>query len=156
VVERAARLAAEFRARELPVVLVNVTFSADGGDVLRARVDAAPPTIVPALDFAELRPEPGQAPGDLRITKRGWDAFHGTELDLQLRRRGVGGVVLAGISTSIGVEATARSAHALGYEVVVAGDAVTDMVASAHENSVSTILPRLARLDTTEAIIAAL
>jgi hypothetical protein len=40
--------------------------------------------------------------------------------------------------------------------VVVAGDAVTDMVASAHENSVSTILPRLARLDTTEAIIAAL
>jgi len=92
VVERAARLAAEFRARELPVVL----------------------------------------------------------------RRGVGGVVLAGISTSIGVEATARSAHALGYEVVVAGDAVTDMVASAHENSVSTILLRLARLDATETIIAAL
>jgi nicotinamidase-related amidase len=156
VLRRAARLAAEFRARELPVVLVNVAFAADGGDLLRARVDAAPPAIAPAPDFAELRPELERAPSDLLITKRGWDAFHGTELDLQLRRRGVGGVVLAGISTSIGVEATARSAHALNYEVVIAADAVTDMVASAHENSVNTILPRLGRLDSTDAIIAAL
>jgi hypothetical protein len=40
--------------------------------------------------------------------------------------------------------------------VVVAADAVTDMVASAHENSVGTLLPRLASPDSTEAIITAL
>ncbi|HEY4897289.1 MAG TPA: hydrolase [Solirubrobacteraceae bacterium] len=156
VVERAARLAGAFRDHELPVVLVNVAFSPDGGDVLRARVDAQPPAVTQSADFAELRPELAQAPGDLRITKRGWDAFFGTELDLQLRRRGIEGIVLAGISTSIGVEATARSAHAHGYEVVVAADAVTDMSESAHRNSIETIMPRLARLGDTEAIIAAL
>jgi len=156
VLARAARLAEAFRARELPVVLVNVAFSADGGDVLRARVDAAPPAITHGPDFAELCEELAPRAGDLRITKRGWDAFYGTELDLQLRRRRVEGVVLAGISTSIGVEATARSAHAHGYEVVIASDAVTDMLESAHQNSLQTIMPRLARLDSTEAILAAL
>jgi nicotinamidase-related amidase len=56
-------------------------------------------------------------------------------------------VVLAGISTSIGVESSARTARELGYEVVVAHDAVTDLVASAHANSLEVILPRVARLE---------
>jgi nicotinamidase-related amidase len=46
--------------------------------------------------------ELGAAPDDIHITKRGWDAFFGTELDLQLRRRGVGSIVLVGVRTSIG------------------------------------------------------
>ena len=34
------------------------------------------------------------------MTKRNWGAFYGTDLDLQLRRRGVTQVVLAGIAVS--------------------------------------------------------
>jgi len=43
-------------------------------------------------------------PGDIVLVKRHWGAFTGTELDLQRRRRGVTQIVLAGISTSIGVD----------------------------------------------------
>src|ERR1700722_9090178 len=46
-------------------------------------------------------------PGDVVITKRQWGAFHGTELDLQLRRRGIRTIVLGGVATHIGVESTA-------------------------------------------------
>jgi len=78
------------------------------------------------------------------------------ELDLQLRRRKMTGIVLAGISTSIGVESTARHARELGYEVAVASDAVTDTVRAAHENSLQRIFPRLGQVDTTDAILGAL
>jgi len=107
-------------------------------------------------DFADLRPELGLAPGDLVITKHGWNAFYGTDLDLQLRRRGVTGIVLAGISTSIGVESTARAAAERGYQVAFAVDAMTDLVAGAHANSRDVIFPRLGQVDTTDRIIAAL
>jgi len=64
--------------------------------------------------------------------------------------------VLAGISTSIGVESTARHARELNYEIAIARDAVTDTVREAHENSITRIFPRLGQVDTTDAIIAAL
>ncbi|MCW3001236.1 MAG: hypothetical protein JWQ20_534 [Conexibacter sp.] len=156
VLERSAALAAAFRERDLPVVRVRVAFSPDGGDALRTPVDAAPAAITPGPDFAELCPEIGDGPTDLHIVKRQWDAFHGTELDLQLRRRGMVTVVYAGIATSIGVESTARHGRELGYAQVIASDAVTDMVDTAHDNALTTIFPRLARLDSTDAIIAAL
>ena len=156
IVARAATLATAFRDHRLPVVLVTVAFSPDGGDALRPPVDAAPPAASPGPDFATLRPELGATDGDLRVVKRQWDAFFGTELDLQLRRRGVRSVVLAGIATSIGVESTARSAYSLGYEVVVAADAVTDTQPLAHENSLQRIFPRLGRVDTSDAVLAAL
>ena len=103
IVERAAQLAKAFRNRNLPVVRVRVAFSPDGGDVLRARVDASPPAAARAADWAELREEIGIGPTDIVITKRQWGAFHGTELDLQLRRRGVTSIVLCGIATNFGV-----------------------------------------------------
>jgi nicotinamidase-related amidase len=138
------------------VVRVRVAFSPDGGDVLRARVDAQPPSGARGADWAELRPEIGSGPHDILITKRQWDAFFGTELDLQLRRRKITGIVIAGISTSIGVESTARHGRELAYEIAIARDAVTDMVREAHENSIQRIFPRLGQVDSTGAIIGAL
>jgi nicotinamidase-related amidase len=154
VVERAARLAAAFRTRRLPVIAVRVAFSPDGGDAPRTRTAAGRRAVAAGPDWAELRPELGDA--DLVITKRGWNAFYGTELDLQLRRRGITGIVLAGISTSIGVESTARAAHERAYELIVVTDAVTDLVASAHANSIEVIFPRIAELATTDEVLAAL
>jgi nicotinamidase-related amidase len=156
VLERSAALATAFRERGLPVVRVRVAFSPDGGDALRTPVDAAPPAREPAQDFSELSPEIGDGPTDLHIVKRQWDAFHGTELDLQLRRRGIVTVVYAGIATSIGVESTARHGRELGYTQVIASDAVTDLVQTAHDNAIDTIFPRLARVDRSEAIAGAL
>ncbi|MBW6440266.1 isochorismatase family protein [Actinoplanes hulinensis] len=153
VVARAAQLAHAARISGAPLIRVRVAFSADGGDVVRARTDAPPPAVTPTPDFAEYDKRIPVEPGDILITKRGWDAFYGTELDLQLRRRQITGIVLAGISTSIGVESTARTGREHGYEIAVAADAVTDLVASAHDTSLRVILPRIARIDSTAAIV---
>ena len=157
VVRAAGRLVAAWHERTLPVVAVHVEYSADLGDVLSARTDATAPRpgARPGPDFAELHPELGLSSADLSVTKRGWNAFYGTELDLQLRRRRITGIVLGGISTSIGVESTARAAAERGYEVAVAVDAVTDTSALAHQASIEVILPRLGCLDVTDQIIAA-
>lgn len=70
-------------------------------------------------------------------------AFYGTDLDLQLRRRGITNIVLCGISTSIAVESTARDAWERSYNLTFASDAMTDMNADAHERSLSIIFPRV-------------
>ncbi|MFB7634235.1 isochorismatase family protein [Streptomyces sp. NPDC056149] len=150
VVARGAQLATAFRAHGLPVVLVNVTGGAPG------RTEAGGHGGTPPADWAELVPELDAQPGDLRVTKQRWGAFHDTDLDAELRRRGVTQVVFAGIATSIGVESSARAAHEHGYHVTVAVDAVTDLDADAHHHSVRRIFPRLGETDTTEAIIGLL
>ena len=88
VIATAARLAARFRAAAAPVVLVRVATSADGGDRLHAPVDEAQPARQLPADFSEIVPELGPEEGDVVVTKRQWGAFYGTDLDLQLRRRG--------------------------------------------------------------------
>ncbi|MFE4333599.1 isochorismatase family protein [Streptomyces sp. NPDC056831] len=146
IVANSATLADAFRAKGLPVVLVRVTGGAPG------RTETPGPSGTPAADWAEIIPELGPREGDIVVTKQQWGAFYGTDLDLQLRRRGVTQVVVTGAATSIGVESTARSAHEHGYHVTVVTDAVTDLDADAHRNSVERIFPRLGETDTTEAI----
>ena len=102
-------------------------------------------------DWSELAPGLAES-GDLRITKRQWGAFHGTELDLQLRRRSIDTIVLAGIATNLGVESTARAAFEHGYAVVVAEDACTSRSAEMHGFAVASIFPLLGRVATAEAI----
>ena len=91
-------------------------------------------------------------PTDHLITKRRRSAFHDTGLDTLLRDLGVTQVVLAGISTSSGVESTARSASDHGYHVVLATDAMTDPDADAHRHSVERIFPKLGETATTAEI----
>ena len=150
VYERSMLLAERFRSAGALVVRVRVSFSGDLADTLRPPVDQ--PT-----NYASLPPGWDQfpdspPPSDLIITKRQWGAFYGTELDLQLRRRAIGCIVLGGIATNIGVESTARSAAEHGYELVVPEDLCSGMSAEVHAFSFKHILPRLARITSSEAI----
>jgi nicotinamidase-related amidase len=148
--ERSMRLAQRFRAAGAPVVRVRVSFSGDLVDALRLPVDQ--PTNYAALPPGwDEFPEPPQ-PSDLVITKRQWGAFYGTELDLQLRRRGVRCIVLGGIATNIGVESTARSAAEHGYELVIPEDLCSGASAEMHAFSFRHILPRLARITNSDEI----
>ena len=156
VLAKAVPLAAAFRAAKSPVVLVKVGFSADGGDALKATVDAPNPPGTPPANWLADAPELPPQPGDLHILKRQWGAFHGTELDLQLRRRGIRTIVLAGIATSIGVESTARFAWELGYDIVFAEDATSGPDAAMHANSFEKVFPRLGRVRKTADVLAAL
>jgi nicotinamidase-related amidase len=90
------------------------------------------------------------------LAKERVGAFLGTSLDETLRRRGVAQIFLAGISTSGGVESTARSAYDLGYNVVFVSDAMTDMHEDAHHNRVEKMFPRLGEVEITEGVLKVL
>ena len=158
VIANSVRLIKAFRERNLPVVLVNVGFAPDFADAVKTRTDAAKNTPPMQLgpDFAEYLDELDVQPSDIKVHKRNWNAFYGTALDLQLRRRGVTGIVLCGIATSIGVESTARSAWEHNYQIAFATDAMADMSEENHNRSLAGIFPRLGEVGTTDDIIAKL
>lgn len=147
IVARAAQLASAFRERGMPVVLVNVTGAAPG------RTDLVRPKFSPPPDWADLVPELEARPSDHLISKQRVGAFIGTSLDDYLRARGVSQVFLTGVSTSFGVESTARSAYDYGYNVVFVVDAMTDRDADTHRHSVEKIFPRLGESDTTDNVL---
>jgi nicotinamidase-related amidase len=62
-------------------------------------------------------------------------------------------IFLTGVATSVGVEATARSAYDLGYNVVLVVDAMTDRDADTHRHSVEKIFPKLGETETTENVL---
>jgi len=156
VVARSAALANAFRDAGATVALVNVAFSKDKRDLLTPPVDSPnPPAELPA-DWSQLVPEIGPREGDLLITKHQWGAFYGTELDLQLRRRGVRSIVLCGIATNFGVESTARDGWERGYAIVFAEDAMAGLTSEAHQFAVRTIFPRLGRVRSTDEILLSL
>jgi nicotinamidase-related amidase len=154
VVANAVKLVARFRHAKAPVILVHVTFSADFGDAVKVETDKSMTRGAMPPDWAEFVPELQVAPTDLLITKRNWGAFYGTELDLQLRRRGIRTIVLGGIATNMGVESTARAAHEHGYAQVFVEDAMASISAEAHTFSAGTILPLLGRVRSTEEVLA--
>jgi nicotinamidase-related amidase len=148
VVENSAALAAAFRSYELPVVLVNVTGAPSGRTERSAAGGAARPE-----GWQTLIPELNQQPSDHLVTKRTRGAFTGTDLEQYLRDNGVTQVVITGVATGSGVESTARFAHELGFNVTLAVDAMTDMSAEVHENSVARIFPGIGETGTTREII---
>jgi nicotinamidase-related amidase len=157
VVARASSLAGALRKAGGTVVWVHVTPSPDGRDALQPPTDA--PAVTPAdrpANWAELVPELDRQPEDLVITKRQWGAFYGTELDLQLRRRGINTIILCGITTNIGVESTARDAFERGYHQVFAEDATSARTAEEHEFVMRTTFPRIGRVRSTAEIVRAL
>lgn len=100
-----------------------------------------------SLDFpagwTDLIPELNQQPTDHTITKYTPGAFTKTALEEHLRGMGVTQVVLAGISTSSGVESTTRQAYECGFHVTLAIDAMTDLSLDAHTHSLTKVFPRL-------------
>jgi nicotinamidase-related amidase len=158
VVEKAAELGRHFETVGGTVVLVHVAFSGNAVDRLNQPVDSPMPTPPGGLppEFSEFAPAIGALHADLIITKRQWGAFHGTELDMQLRRRGINTIVLGGIATNFGVETTAIEAWQHNYAVVIAEDLCATMSDEMHKFSVEKILPRVARIRSTAEIKAAL
>jgi nicotinamidase-related amidase len=147
VVNNARALADAFRSHGLPVVLVNVAGRAPGRTEQPGRAMSFPP------GWTDLVPELNQQPTDHTITKHTAGAFAKTGLEEILRGRGVTQVVLAGISTSSGVESTARQAYELGFHVTLAIDAMTDGSMDSHVQSLTKIFPRLGESGTTQEVL---
>lgn len=158
IITRADALARCFRDCHSPVALVRVGWAQDMTDAPSRDVDQPslplPHTLPP--DWMDFDDRLTVADDDILIVKRQWGAFTGTELDLQLRRRGISTIVLGGIATNFGVESTARAAWELGYRVILAEDATTARSTEAHRFAIATIFPKLGRVTECEQILNAM
>jgi nicotinamidase-related amidase len=154
VIRNAVRLADAARRSGALVVLVHVSFAADGANMVRKDVEERPSMqLFPGWDefVDELRP----TDSDVVVTKRQWGAFYGTNLDLELRRRGRKTIVLGGISTNFGVESTARDAFERNYQLIFVENAMAGFRAEDHAFAITRIFPRLGRVCSTEDVLNA-
>ncbi|MDF5721040.1 MAG: isochorismatase family protein [Rhizonema sp. PD37] len=155
IVKRCASLAASFRAQKALVAYLRV----DLQDMQHLPTDSStdnPNASPPPISASKLVPECGYQESDFLITKRQWGAFYGTELDQQLRRRGIKTIVLAGLHTNVGVESTARAAFDMGYEVVFAEDAMSSFNTEMHRFAVQHIFGLMGRVRQSSEIVEAL
>jgi nicotinamidase-related amidase len=154
VVGNSVKLANAFRAKGAPVVYVRV----DLNDFLKLPVDQ-PFNLgdkpLPAV-ASEIASAAAFQPGDILVTKQHWGAFAGTDLEQQLKSRGIDTVVLTGISTNAGVESTARQGTGLGFAFVLVEDACSSQNAEHHRFAFEHIFPRLTRVRTTDEVLASL
>ncbi len=148
VVARVRALIDAFRGHGLPVVLINVAGGAPGRTEQPPRYRGGFPE-----GFTEFIAELDQQPSDLVVTKRTWGAFASTDLEDRLKAAGVTQVVVLGVATGSGVEATARQAYEQGFNVTLAIDAMTDPRPEAHAYSIKTVFPRLGETGTSQEII---
>jgi nicotinamidase-related amidase len=150
VVTNVGTLAAAFRERDLPVVLVNVA------GVPAVRTEQPRRNLAFPDGWTDLIPELNQQPRDHVVTKHTPGAFTNTDLEAHLRTLGVTQIVMTGVATSNGVEVTARQAYELGFNITFATDAMTDLDADAHTWSVTRVFPKIGETGTAAEIIALL
>jgi nicotinamidase-related amidase len=151
IIDRTRALIDVFREKNLPVVLVNVAGRSPG------RTEQGPRSSISLSEgWTDFLPQLDQQPSDIVVTKRSWGAFATTDLESQLKARGVTQVVVTGVATSVGVEATARQAYEQGFNVTVALDAMTDVRDEAHQYSIRNVFPRVAETGSTKEIISLL
>jgi nicotinamidase-related amidase len=151
IIDRTRALIDVFRTKNLPVALVNVAGRAPG------RTEQGPRSSQTfAEGWTDLLPQLDRQPSDIVVTKRSCGAFATTDLERQFKARGVTQVVVTGVATSVGVEATARQTYEQGFNVTLALDAMTDMRKEAHEYSIRNVFPRLGETGTTQEIISLL
>lgn len=161
ITPRIARLAAAFRAAGLPVIHTPVVHRADLADVKGN-------SLISALTLKKKSMREGTpdvryvdalqpAPGDIEMQRTsGIISICATQLDAMLRRMDVATVVLSGVSTNLGITGNAIVACELGYHVVVPEDCIAASDAHTHEVIVENQLRLMARVVSSDDVIAAL
>lgn len=100
-------------------------------------------------DYYRVTPQAG----DIEIEKLLYDSFHGTDLDRQLRARGIETLIVTGLSTDCCVDQTARSAFHHDYDVFVVSDACAAYEPDLHSGSLNVLQKNCVLLTTTSAVL---
>lgn len=151
----ADRLAAVARRHRRPVVFTRVEYAAggvDGGHFFR-KVPALRCFEVgnPLAEFTDLvRP----MSGDVIVTKQYASAFFGTSLAATLNALGVDTVVIAGVSTSGCVRASALDALQHGFVPIVVADACADRDPRPHDSNLFDLQAKYADVVTMDDALA--
>lgn len=91
---------------------------------------------------------------DLRLPKHRYSALlsNSSDLDAQLRERGIDTLIICGIATNVCCESTARDGNMLGYRILFASDATAATTRQEHEASLLNLSRIFATVADTEAI----
>jgi nicotinamidase-related amidase len=155
IINNAAKLVNIFRKNMMSVFLVHVIITKE--TMLNATSDESfSHPVTPSPDWSDFVPEIAPISTDIIITKKQWGAFYGTDLELQLRRRGIDTIVLCGIATDFGVESTARFAYEYGFRQIFAEDAMASRSEEQHNAAVNFIFKRIGMVRKTDEILRAL
>jgi nicotinamidase-related amidase len=106
----------------------------------------AAPAMPAAAPHTQVHDRVAPRAGDIVVRKTRVGAFSTTDLDAQLRARGIRTLVLAGISTSGVVLSTVREAFDRDYRIVVLADGCADADEEVHRVLVTKVFPRQARV----------
>ncbi len=162
-IDAGARLCAGARAAEMPVVHCLAHFREDrAGSVANCRMLAASAKmsehnggLLIGSESAEVIQEFAPQPSDIEIARwHGMSPFIGTSLDQTLRNLGVTTVVAAGVSLNVGVMGLVINAVDLGYQVVLAGDAVAGIPADYGDAVMDNTMAFLTTMLTVDDILA--
>jgi nicotinamidase-related amidase len=168
VVANAAALLAAARGAGAMVVYANADHRADRStsartlrdtdNRLRPLAPGAPdgPLLTGGTDETRVVAELAPRAEDVVVPKHRWSAFHGTYLDLALRTKRVDTIILAGGSTDVGIASTAFAARDFDYNLVIVTDACTSPEQENHDQLMRRVFPRMARVRTTQQVIAML
>lgn len=121
IIDPLNRLLAEGRRHGMRIVWLCDEHPLDDDREFAKRV----PHCRPGTWGAEIIEAMDVDPGELRIAKRRYSGFYGTDLDLYLREWGARQVVVTGVVTNICVRSTVHDAYFLGYDVFVPEDCVS-------------------------------
>jgi len=153
-------LLAAARQAQVKVIYVSVKFRSGHPEVSRntglfqAVVEAN--ALVEGTWGAEIHEAVKPREGEPVVTKRAVSAFAASDLEKILQASGINTLVLSGVTSNFVVEGTAREAADRGYNVVVVGDCCASMSQEAHDSALTTALPFLATLTTSDEVAAAL
>jgi ureidoacrylate peracid hydrolase len=105
---------------------------------------------------AQVADELTPSDDEIMVYKHRWSAFYQTSLELALRARGLDTIVLAGISSDVGVAATAYAARDLDFGIVFVRDASFSGSGGPanHAFMMERVFPRMGRVMTTEEAVA--
>ncbi len=156
--ERVASLLAHARRLSQLVIHVRIGFSPDYKEQPKGSPLFGHADKLGALQLGsrgtEFHPLAAPLPGEAVLTKHRVNAFVGTPLDTLLRAQGIGRLAIAGCSTDVGVQTTARAAHDLDYDCTVIGDCCLAPCDDDHEQTLR-MLAKVARVATLKDFLAA-
>jgi len=115
------------------------------------------PTLVHGTWGAQVVDEIKPTEGDLVLPRfTSIDPSYGTELWSICDSMGLTALVLAGISTTLAVEGTARAAANRNYRVIVVEDCCASVPHEWHQFSVTNVLPLIGEVCPSEDVVGAL
>ncbi len=161
VVANIAALIAAFRARKLPVMFTPSFLRPDMADKMTNTLISALALKLGTMKAGSVaaRYMPSLEPTDEDfVIQRGSGliTFHGTSLDLTLRRLKVETIVVTGVSTNVAIPGIVMAATDHNYHVVVPEDCIAGSDPATHRTIVQEQLRMLATITTKDEVIAAL